>query len=620
MISNIEFKKDKPPFQKKLLEDVKNIKSRDTILLPADKTSNIYEIDTSSYKKLLRDNVTSEYEIAPKKLESNINLEAKYITKKLEIDERVEVMARKNAYVTLKDHKPNFENNPKCRLINPAKSNVGKISKIELQRINSEIRIKTGLMQWRSTAATLNWFKTLQNKEELEFLQMDIVNFYPSITEKLFNEAITFARSITHIEDETIEIIKNARKSLLFFNGKTWKKTSTLFDVTMGAYDGAEICELVGLLILERMKTNFPELTFGLYRDDGLAVHKKTRKAKMEQRKKAIIRMFKTMGLEITIETNCRIVNFLDVTMDIAEGKFWPYSKENSKIQYIHKESNHPPYVLKQVPTSVENRLNSISCDKDSFERSKGPYEKALKESGHSKKLTYKANIEKTKKKRRNRKIIWYNPPFNIQVSTNIGQEFIRIIERNFPKQHPLHKHINRKTVKIGYSCTKNIEAIISAHNASILGNSEETSKERNCNCRKKDECPLRGQCCKQTVIYKAKLKTADGTKNYIGCTENEFKTRYNGHQDSFRNENKKSSTTLSALVWEEDKNPKPEIEWSIVKKCSRYAPGNKICDLCTSEKLEIMKACTDQSNINKRNEIASLCVHRNKHKLARIK
>ena len=137
---------------------------------------------------------------------------------------------------------------------------------------------------------------------------------------------------------------------------------------------------------------------------------------------------------------------------------------------------------------------------------------------------------------------------------------------------------------------------------------------------QKKKECPLRGQCCKQTVIYKAELKTANGTKNYIGCTESEFKTRYNGHQDSFRNENKKSSTALSALVWEEDKSPKPEVKWSIVRKCRKYTPGNKICDLCISEKLEILKACADKRNINKRNEISSICVHRNKHKLARIK
>ena len=65
---------------------------------------------------------------------------------------------------------------------------------------------------------------------------------------------------------------------------------------------------------------------------------------------------------------------------------------------------------------------------------------------------------------------------------------------------------------------------------------------------------------------------------------------------------------------------PKPDIGWSIIKKCNKYAPGNRFCDLCCSEKLEIMKAGTDQSNIYKRNEIASICVHRNRCKLARIK
>ena len=80
--------------------------------------------------------------------------------------------------------------------------------------------------------------------------------------------------------------------------------------------------------------------------------------------------------------------------------------------------------------------------------------------------------------------------------------------------------------------------------NSKILNSKKEPTKERDCNCRKKDECPLRGKCCRQTVIYKAELKTANTTKNYIGCTENEFKTRYNGHVDSFRNENKKKTST----------------------------------------------------------------------------
>ncbi|MCP3930953.1 MAG: hypothetical protein GY705_17855, partial [Bacteroidetes bacterium] len=177
-----------------------------------------------------------------------INKEAKNIADKLELSKRIEVIAHQNAYVTLKDHKHNFENNPKCRLINPAKSNLGKISKIELQRINEEIRKETGLLQWRNTSATLEWFKNIENKESLEFIQLDIVNFYPSIDEKLFDEAIDFARGYVPISKDKIDIMKNARKSLLFHNDKTWKKTNTLFDVTMGAYDGAEVCELVGLL------------------------------------------------------------------------------------------------------------------------------------------------------------------------------------------------------------------------------------------------------------------------------------------------------------------------------------------------------------------------------------
>ena len=116
----------------------------------------------------------------------------------------------------------------KYEKINPAKSNIGRISKIELQKINNKIRLKTGLSQWRSTQETLAWFNAIQNKEELEFVQLDIVNFYPSITEKLFDAAINFASDIVYIPQDTICIIKNARKSLLFHDDKVWQKRSSL--------------------------------------------------------------------------------------------------------------------------------------------------------------------------------------------------------------------------------------------------------------------------------------------------------------------------------------------------------------------------------------------------------
>ena len=91
-------------------------------------------------------------------------------------------------------------------------------------------------------------------------------------------------------------------------------------------------------------------------------------------------------------------------------------------------------------------------------------------------------------------------------------------------------------------------------------------------------------------------------------------------HTDSFRNEAKKHSTALSTLVWEQKQNPAPKIEWSVVKRTNRYRPGSKMCDLCVTEKLYILNAAGDKNNLNKRNEIASLCVHRNKYKLNNVK
>ena len=62
------------------------------------------------------------------------------------------------------------------------------------------------------------------------------------------------------------------RKSLLFSDNKTWKKESTdsCFDVTMGSFDGAEICELVGLYIQSKIEKILQKSNFRSYRNDGL--------------------------------------------------------------------------------------------------------------------------------------------------------------------------------------------------------------------------------------------------------------------------------------------------------------------------------------------------------------
>ena len=141
-----------------------------------------------------------------------------------------------------------------------------------MDKINTEIREQTRAQQWQNSEQTIAWFNSIDNKNRHTFLSFDVVDFYPSISEDLLDRAIAWGKQFTLISDNDTKIIKHARKSLLFNNGQAWtkKNNTTTFDVTMGSYDGAEICELVGLFILDSLEKRF-NINLGLYRDDGLA-------------------------------------------------------------------------------------------------------------------------------------------------------------------------------------------------------------------------------------------------------------------------------------------------------------------------------------------------------------
>ena len=395
-----------------------------------------------------------------------------------------------------------------------------------------------------------------------------------------------------------------------------WTKKNGLFDVTMGAPDGAEICELVGLFILNEVKNEFKMLDFGLYRDDGLAVHDKIGGRNMEKIRQGLHQLFKSFGLKITIEPpNIKIVNFLDVKLNLTINTFCPYKKPNDTTMYVHTKSNHPPTVLKEIPKSINKRLSKISSTEREFNAAKDEYQKALNESGHKYKLTYEKPKDKEKTKKSKRDIIWYNPPFNLAVRTNVGRKFLSLIDKHFPKSSKLRKILNRNTVKISYSCTKNIKAIIQTHNAKIINSDKVSTNLKRCNCQKKDRCPLQNNCCNQKdVIYHAKLEEGE-QKEYIGCAQ-DFKKRYYGHMESFRNEESKHKTTLSTYVWEQGLAPEPKIKWSILTTAPSYRKGSRYCELCLTEKLYILKTFNNPSYLNKRSELAQRCRHRAKHLL----
>ena len=110
--------------------------------------------------------------------------------------------------------------------------------------------------------------KPSQKKNKFSFTVFDIECFYPSITENLLLNALNYAKTHTSITDLDVNIIMHCRKSLLFDNDTAWvKKTNNMFDVTMGSFDGAEICELVGLFLLSTLPDKFKSNDIGLYRE-----------------------------------------------------------------------------------------------------------------------------------------------------------------------------------------------------------------------------------------------------------------------------------------------------------------------------------------------------------------
>ena len=172
-----------------------------------------------------------------------------------------------------------------------------------------------------------------------------MVEFYPSILEDLLNRARQFAKDHIDIGDDEVAIIQHSRKSLLFSKDKAWvkKEGPGLFEVAVGSYDGAEVCELVGIFVLSHFPEQYDRNSIGLYRDDRLAVFRDISGRAGERIRKNIVKSFNDLGLHITIQATLRTVNFLDVTFSLCSGKYYPYRKPNDKPLYINRLLNHPP-------------------------------------------------------------------------------------------------------------------------------------------------------------------------------------------------------------------------------------------------------------------------------------
>ena len=134
----------------------------------------MYEIRPNDYKQLLHENITKTYKKSTKRLENAINMEAKHIAKNINLDDRIEPLPQVPKFITLKDHKENFRTSHPCCLINPSKSELGKVRKLILENMNKNLVKPLKVNQWRNLGSVINCFNTIEIKSLCFFIQLDM--------------------------------------------------------------------------------------------------------------------------------------------------------------------------------------------------------------------------------------------------------------------------------------------------------------------------------------------------------------------------------------------------------------------------------------------------------------
>jgi len=309
------------------------------------------------------------------------------------------------------------------------------------------------------------------------------------------------------------------------------------------------------------------------------------------------------------------------VELDLRNDTHRPYTKPNNTILYVDAKSNHPPSIKKNIPLAVQKRLSLLSSNEQIFYEAATPYQEALKKAGHTHLLVYeKPDPTHNAKRTRTRNVTWFNPPFSQTVKTNVGAEFLKIIDSSFPLGHPLRTICNRNTLNISYRTTSNMKQVISRHNKKVSEKIQPIKlDDRTCNCQKSNlPCVMQGQCLPGCRIYQASVTREDTghTDTYTGLSEPSWKLRWSNHKQNIKNESQRSFTALSKHIWSlKDQAVPYSLTFKPLDRAPSYNPVTNVCRLCLKEKYYIMFH-PDGATLNSRSEFFSSCRHKSKHLL----
>ena len=318
----------------------------------------------------------------------------------------------------------NFANRPTCRLINPSKQQIGKISK-QILEINLKLVDATGVNQWKNTSSVLQWYKSLPNKCKSAFISFDVVEFYPLITEDLLRRALDFASSYVNISPGDRQIIIYTRQAFTAF--QQWNPMAE-------EEFQHSLCRNHGKLrwsgdmwiswLLPPVTAH--ENTWNWHRP---LPWRRPRSDKPDPPKgrEDLKKKYHWGKQENSQLPRC--------WLDLTTGRFKPFSKAATTPLYVHSKSNHPPSIIRNIPEAINKRLSEISCDEDAFNEAAPQYQEALRKSGYAYTLKFKPEQQRppNQKKKRRRNIIWFKPPFNGNVKTSIGRAFTNLLDKCFP-------------------------------------------------------------------------------------------------------------------------------------------------------------------------------------------
>ena len=204
--------------------------------------------------------------------------------------------------------------------------------------------------------------------------------------------------------------------------------------MTIGSFDGAAVCELVRIYILCFLAKLINKKDCGLYRDDGLLILQNVNGEQIDRMCKNIIKIFKDIGFAIDVETNLKIIDFLDITLNLNNGTYRAHKKLSDLLFHINNSPNHPPQMINQLPKIINEGLYRSFFNEEAFNSSKYQYEKDLRASGYTDvKLEFNKTSNNQTKRNRQRNIIRFNPVFSRAVFTNVGKRFLQLLHHQFP-------------------------------------------------------------------------------------------------------------------------------------------------------------------------------------------